>query len=116
MKIRLYLLLLFILPFQWIAGQSHYNVDKTIFSSNDYDEFSPVYFRDRIVYCSNFEDELFITYQTKENKGLFNIFSISVNDTLWNKKPVIFSRNVVTPFNDGPASFSCLLYTSPSPR
>jgi len=106
MKIRLYLLLLFIFPFQWITGQLHYNVDKTIFSSNDYDEFSPVYFRDRIVYCSNFTDELFFTYQTKDKKGLFNIFSISVNDTLWNKKPVIFSRNVETPFNDGPASFS----------
>ena len=106
MKLRLSLFLLILISLQRIAGQSHYNVEKTIFSSSKYDEFCPVIYGDRIVFCSNIADELFITYKNKENKDLFNIFSVSKNEIEWDKKPVIFSRNITTPFNDGPASFS----------
>lgn len=106
MKLSISLVMLILLSLQRIACQSHFSVEKTKFSTNIYDEFCPVFYGDRIVYCSNIEDGLFITYENKDKKGLFNIFSISKNEARWGKKPVIFSRNIITPFNDGPASFS----------
>ena len=106
MKLNISLVLLILLSLQRIAGQSHFSVEKTKFSTNTYDEFCPVFYGDRIVYCSNIEDGLFITYENKNKKGLFNIFSISKNEARPGKKPVIFSRNIVTPYNDGPVSFS----------
>jgi len=106
MKLKLSLLILLLISLQRITGQSHYSVEKTIFSSNNYDEFCPVIYRDRIVYCSNIEDELFITYENKEKKSLLNIFSISKDKAQRGKKPLVFSRNIITPFNDGPVSFS----------
>ncbi len=105
-KLKISLFLLIIISLQRIAGQLPYNVEKTIFSSKNYDEFCPVIYRDRIVYCSNIEERLFITYENKEKKSLFNLFSISKYESHWAKKPVVFNRNIITPVNDGPASFS----------
>ena len=47
-----------------------------------------------------------ISYQNKKNKGLFNIFKVNINQEADQQKPEIFSQNLVTPFNDGPVSFS----------
>ena len=106
MKLKMSLFLLILITFQRIAGQGHYYIEKTVFSSNKYDEFCPVIYKDMIVFCADIEDDLFITYENKEKKGLFNIFSVPENEAPGGKKPLIFSRNITTPFNDGPVSFS----------
>ena len=106
MKLKMSLFLLILITFQRIAGQGHYYIEKTVFSNNKYDEFCPVIYKDMIVFCADIEDDLFITYENKEKKGLFNIFSVPENEAPGGKKPLIFSRNITTPFNDGPVSFS----------
>ena len=89
-----------------LVCQSHYRVTLTGFSSNKYDEFCPVIYNDQIVFTSNQEDELMVTYKNTKNTGLFNIFKVNVDPEYWSSPPEVFNRNLVTPYNDGPASFS----------
>ena len=56
-----------------VLGQSAtYTVNKASFSSDKYDEFSPVYYKNGIVFCTNRNLSL-LNYSTVQNKGLFKI-------------------------------------------
>src|SRR5450759_4604105 len=86
-------------------GQEHYTVKRVNFSTNKYDEFSPVILGNKIVFCSNREDEKSRTNSERNKKGLFNIFSIQKQDSSNNYNPEQFSRNIISPYNDGPVTF-----------
>ena len=86
-----------------VPGQTEtYTVRAARFNSNKGDEFSPVYYRNGIVFCSNMNRSLVINYLTPENKGLVKI---NFADTV-SGKVSLFSKNLKSRFNDGPASFS----------
>lgn len=86
-----------------VLGQSEtYSVQIAKFNSNKVDEFSPVYYKNGIVFCSNRNYNLFLNYKTPQDKGLLKI---SFADTATGKVR-LFSKNLSTRFNDGPASFS----------
>lgn len=104
MKVRYLPVFLIFLIIPLIAsGQSEtYSIRKTRISSKNSDEFSPVYYKDGLVFCSNMTRALVKNYLTPEDKGLLNILFA---DTLtWKSR--IFARELRTIFNDGPASFS----------
>jgi len=104
MKIKFILVFLisFMLPVL-VSGQSEtYTVDVTGFSSRKNDEFSPVYFKNGLVFCSNRNWNLVRNYMTSEEKGLLKI---SYVDTV-SGKVKLFSKSLSTKYNDGPASFS----------
>jgi hypothetical protein len=88
-----------------LSGQSRYAVQKLPFSSPRYDEFCPSIWEDQLIFCSNQEGAFLFTYQDSRNKGLFNIFTVSFDTLGGNSKPAVLSKALVTPFNDGPASF-----------
>ena len=86
-----------------VTGQSQtYSIDMAKFSSKKYDEFSPAYYRNVIVFCSNRNRSLFMNYLTPDNKGLLKI---NYGDPVTGKVK-LFSKNLRTKFNDGPASFT----------
>jgi outer membrane protein OmpA-like peptidoglycan-associated protein len=86
-----------------LSGQAEtYTVKPARFNSNKSDEFSPVYYKNGIVFCSNMNRSLFVNYQTPENKGLIKI---NYADTV-SGKVSLFSKNLKSRFNDGPASFT----------
>jgi len=88
------------------AQQGYYSAEPAPFSSDRYDEFSPVFYRDSIVFCSNRPDDLFIRYLTGNKREHFNIYCINPDDTATWEDPGIFSENLVTRFNDGPVAFN----------
>ena len=98
-------MLLFFCPLK-LKSQSRYRVTLAGFSSNKYDEFCPVIYDDQIVFTSNQENELLVTHKNAKSTGLFSIFKVNVDPGNWDSRPVVFSRNLFTPFNDGPAFFS----------
>jgi outer membrane protein OmpA-like peptidoglycan-associated protein len=98
-------LLLFFSPLL-LKSQDHYQVSRTGFSSNKFDEFSPVLYRDQLIFTSNREDELLVAYKNNKNKSLYTIFSVDADPENWSESPAAFDQNLVTPYNDGPASFS----------
>ena len=109
-------MLLFLFGQGPLAAQSFYSVEKTSFSTNKYDEFSPILFQNQIVYCSNQSHDILISYADASGAALFNIFSIErVNDSSSvSSNPKIFSKALVSPYNDGPVSFygdSLLVYS-----
>jgi outer membrane protein OmpA-like peptidoglycan-associated protein len=96
------ILTLLLFPMVVLGQPETYTVRAARFNSNKGDEFSPVYYRNGIVFCSNMNRSLVINYLTPENKGLVKI---NFADTV-SGKVSLFSRNLKSRFNDGPASFS----------
>ncbi len=98
-------ILIVLIPMNLLC-QSHYGVTIAEFSSSKYDEFCPVIHNGQLVFCSNMEHELLITYENKKNMGLFNLFTVNIDPESAQEDPKVLSKDLVTPFNDGPASFN----------
>jgi len=82
-----------------IAQSESYTIKKAFFSSDKYDEFSPVYFNKGIVFCSNRNSTL-LNRSTTENKGLFNIYYIDTTENMDWKSATLFSKNLTSIVND----------------
>jgi hypothetical protein len=103
---KLVVVILIALFAQVIFGQSEtYTVKKTSFCTDKYDEFSPTYYKNGLVFCSN--RNLGLSYHsTSENKGLFKIYYIdTTRKTEW-ESAKLFSKNLTTILNDGPVTFN----------
>jgi len=91
---------------QIILGQSEtYTVNVASFSSKKYDEFSPVYYKNGIVFCSNRNLSL-SNRSTSQNKGLFKIYYIDTTGKADWESAKLFSKNLTTILNDGPVTFN----------
>ncbi|MGE0089063.1 MAG: PKD domain-containing protein [Bacteroidales bacterium] len=84
-----------------------YSIVQLPFNSSYYDEFSPVYFEDGLVFCSNRKGEIFLNFtDDRSDKPLFNIFYVEQGGkTNWGKVTLL-SKNLNTSFNEGPATFN----------
>ncbi len=83
-----------------------YSVNLARISTQKYDEFSPVYYKKVIVYCSDRSTSFFLNYLTSENKGLSKLIytdTAGINDS---PDPKLFSKDLRTKFNDGPVTFT----------
>ena len=89
-----------------VLGQTEtYTIKKSRVSSEKYDEFSPVYYKGGIVFCSNQNSNLIFNYSTSQNKALFKIYYIDTIAADW-RNATLFSTALVTRFNDGPVTFN----------
>jgi outer membrane protein OmpA-like peptidoglycan-associated protein len=89
-----------------LLGQNEtYSIKKAFFSSDIYDEFSPVYYQNDIVFCSNRNLSL-LNRSTDQNKGLFKIYFVDTTlDSDW-QSARLFSKKLTTSLNDGPVTFN----------
>ncbi|MEF8985058.1 MAG: PKD domain-containing protein [Bacteroidales bacterium] len=83
----------------------YYSAEITPFSSNHYDEYSPVMYQNKIIFCSNRNDDLFIKHFNEDNRENFNIYSLNIHDTSSWRNYSLFDKNLVSHFNDGPVTF-----------
>lgn len=91
---------------QIILGQSeNYIIKKAPISSGKYDEFSPVFYKNGIVFTSNQISGL-SSHSTSDNKGLFKIYYVDTTSKSDWEKPKLFSKNLTTVLNDGPVTFN----------
>ena len=97
-------LVLFFLINSFLFGQESYFIKKASFNSEENDEFSPVFYKEGIVFCSNMFSNVF-NYSTSQNKALFKI---AYADTLINlsRGARLFSDDLNSRLNDGPVTFS----------
>jgi outer membrane protein OmpA-like peptidoglycan-associated protein len=92
--------------YQLSSGQSEtYSVKKAIFSTDKYDEFSPVCYKNGVVFCTNRATTTLLGYSNQENKGFINIDFIDTTD-IYLQNSRIFSKKLATKFNDGPVTFN----------
>lgn len=89
-----------------VSAQSEtYSVKKAFFSSEKYDEFSPAFYNNGIVFCTNRTLGL-SNRSTAENKGLFKIFYIDTTEKKDWGNARLFSKNLTSILNDGPVTFN----------
>jgi outer membrane protein OmpA-like peptidoglycan-associated protein len=87
------------------AQADGYVVKLTPFSSRINNEFSPVFYKGGIVFCTDQGDNSLVSYENEKNK-LFKIFYVTKRDsTGWNH-PKILAKEITTSFNDGPSTFN----------
>lgn len=107
MRKYIYLVLIFLLHLttEIVAQNQHFTVKVAPFSSRIYDEFSPVFYKGGIVFCSNIPDNSLVTFKD-ENNRLFKLFySKKMKGNGW-KHPQLLSKEITSGFNDGPVTFN----------
>ncbi len=82
-----------------------YSVTLAPFSSLTNHEFSPVYYKNGIVFCSDLKNNSLITYQSEQNKFI-NICYVKVKDSIHWKNVKMLAKELTTNFNDGPVTFN----------
>lgn len=98
-------ILLLLVKVEGSAQFQRFTVEKASFSSRIYDEFSPVFYQDGIVFCSNQSDNSLVRYKN-EDSPLFKIFYIPRRDSIRFGSPRLLASELVSGFNDGPAAFN----------
>jgi hypothetical protein len=101
MKIRISVLTLIFLLVQGVAlaQQSPYVVTRTPFSTDNYDEFAPVFFGNGLVFCSD-------RGQAVNSQGQAVVKMFFADTAFTNKKAQLFSKDLKSKLNDGPATFN----------
>jgi hypothetical protein len=87
------------------AQPERYIVKVAPFSSRIYDEFSPVFFKDGVVFCSNQNDNSLVSFNDEQNR-LFNIFYVTKKGNSGWTSPKILAKEITTVYNDGPVTFN----------
>ena len=87
------------------AQSDLYIVKPTQFSSRIYNEFSPVFYKGGIVFCSDQNDNSLVNYKGEQNR-LFKIFFVTKKGSSGWTHPKILAKEITTAFNDGPATFN----------
>ena len=83
----------------WLYAQTE--VSLVNFSSRNSNEFSPVYYQDGLVYCSDVQHNSLLSY-SRDNNKMVNLYVAGIE----NSKPIILAKELTTLFNDGPATFN----------
>lgn len=107
MRNTIYLVLIFslFLTTVIVAQNQNFIVKVAPFSSRIYDEFSPVFYKGGIVFCSNLPDNSIVTFKD-ENNRLFKLFYSKKNNGNGWKHPKLLSKEITSGFNDGPVTFN----------
>ena len=108
MKINLIIFILIAsLIQQKVVGQTTtYSVAKAPFSSDKYDEFSPVYYKNGIVFTTNRQSFNFSNYSSEQDKGPLKIYYIDTTGGVKWENAKLFSKDLKTKLNDGPVTFN----------
>ena len=81
------------------AQQSPYSIRKTAFSTDGYDEFAPVFYRNGLVFCSDRGQAV-----NSQGKAVVKMFYADTASA--NSKSRPFSKYLKSKLNDGPATFN----------
>lgn len=91
---------------QLVSAQTEtYSITLAPFSSDKYDEYAPVLYKNGIVFCTNRNTSL-TSYSTTQDKGLFKInYFDTTGKTGWQNARLL-SKDLTTKLNDGPVTFN----------
>jgi len=84
-----------------------YSISLLPFNTDYYDEFSPVYYKGDIVFCSNRKNSIFIDFtDEKKNLPLSDIYKVEeLGKDGWGKTE-LFAKKLKTNFYEGPSTFN----------
>ncbi len=101
MKIRTSLLILAVILTEGVihSQTTPYTVTKSAFSTDIYDEFAPVFYRNGIVFCTD-------RGQAVNSQGQAVVKMFYADTAAHNSKSKLFSKDLKSKLNDGPATFN----------
>jgi PKD domain/WD40-like Beta Propeller Repeat len=111
MKRKIYIFCIFSIVFLLNTNVSYcqpqYTIEKLPFCKTEYDEFSPAYFNDGIVFCADWKNDVFISYSdtSDEAKKLLDLYFVNLKENGKWRTPELIPGGLNTIFNEGPASF-----------
>ena len=107
MVLRLIAAILTILSLQQPTyGQNEtYTITKSPFSSDLYDEFSPVYYRNGLVFCSTRSSTASVYYDSQNRSPVKINYIDTAGNVKW-KDSRLFSKQLTSRLNDGPVTFN----------
>ena len=88
-----------------------YTITLAPFSSDRYDEFSPVFYINGIVFCTNRKSRSLIDYSSPEGKGPVNIYYIDTTRKVKWQRSELYSKKLWSRMNSGPVTFSSTMDT-----
>lgn len=88
------------------AQGENYIITRAPFSSPKFDEFSPVFYKGGIVFCSNRNSGLFSSYATSDNKSFFKLYHADTTGQVQWQNTDLLTGQVNSHLNNGPATFS----------
>ena len=95
-----------------IFGQKDtYTISLAPFSSDRYDEFSPVFYINGIVFCTNRKSSSLINYSSPKGKGPVNIYYIDTTRKVKWQRSELYSEKLWSKMNNGPVTFNRTLDT-----
>lgn len=106
LKLIIYILIMLLGQYVALAQAPAFTVEKTAFSSEKYDEFSPVFYENGLVFCSTRDNNPLINYTPAKNKAHINIFFIDTTGKVTWRKPGTFAKELSTRLSEGPVTFS----------
>ncbi len=90
-----------------LSGQTEkFLVEKSSFSSDKFDEFSPVWYNNGLVFCSNRKNNPFLDFSDSRNRGMIKMFYVdTIRGIDWTKSTE-FAKEIQTKLNNGPVTFN----------
>ena len=98
----------FIISESFTVAQQQFTAEKQQFCSQEFDESSPAYYRNGIVFCSNRKNDFLVSYSDTSDEGqrLFDLFfTAQKKDSKKWESPTALSNGINTLFNEGPCCF-----------
>ena len=108
LKYIIFLSVIFYLHEKNAVSQQQFTVEKQQFCSQEFDESSPAYYKNGIVFCSNKKNDFLISYRdtSEEGQRLYDLFFTSPKkDSKKWTSPIALSNGINTLFNEGPCCF-----------
>jgi len=104
MRYKFFIFILLLTQTNLSAQEGTYTVTRAPFSTDNFDEYCPVYYRNGIVFCTNNNSGSLVTYSSAQGTGTVDINYIDTAGSA--KRSRLFSKNLRTKANDGPVTFN----------
>jgi hypothetical protein len=89
-----------------LSAQDIFTINTLPFNLRDYDNFSPVYYKDGLVFCSNRSRNIFITRVDSLGKPLLDLFFVKKKGNQRWTSPSLAFKGLSTWKHEGPFTFS----------
>lgn len=89
-----------------IGQQETYTITLAPFSSDEYNEFSPVCYKSGIIFCTNRKSSYLFNYSSTNGESPVKINFVDTTGQVTWQKAGLFSRSITTHLNDGPVTFN----------
>jgi outer membrane protein OmpA-like peptidoglycan-associated protein len=90
------------------AQPEKFLVEKASFSSEKFDEFSPSWFKNGLVFCSNRKNNPFLDFSDSRDRGMIKMFYVDTIPGIEWTKYEEFAKEIQTKLNNGPVTFNSL--------